>query len=435
MLIVILFKRTPSLLLQTAFLTVLICCAGLANDRRVEALVQLPVDSSGSASVSQSSDGLTIRSPSNSPVDQSSKTVHQKGQRYKELVAAMREQIRLITEANFRFYLDGVDQSYDWKDQWEAGVDTIIPLRTEFEDLATDLFINHANDPALPASLEETMFAVRNRLLKQDQDEKTIAVLKRLVEIKPDSDQLKFDLGLTLLKTNQFAQGNQLIDSIDPDKIEKLRGADSELLPLRRQLETVFEQEQKMLTDEADDDLPRVELVTTEGPIVVELFENQAPDTVGNFIHLVESGFYTDVVFHRVISGFMAQTGMIAKPGDYYAEKEVGYTIYDEIQGGRSHFYGYLSMAKTSQPDSGSSQFFITYKPTVFLDGRHTVFGRVIQGMDSVGRLDPTFVLKTEEDKPPKEIPVEGVIPDRILSAKVIRKRSHSYQPNKVEIR
>ena len=92
-------------------------------------------------------------------------------------------------------------------------------------------------------------------------------------------------------------------------------------------------------------------------------------------------------------------------------------------------------MAKTSQPDSGSSQFFITYKPTVFLDGRHTVFGRVIQGMDSVGRLDPTFVLKTEEDKPPKEIPVEGVIPDRILSAKVIRKRSHSYQPNKVEIR
>ena len=89
-------------------------------------------------------------------------------------------------------------------------------------------------------------------------------------------------------------------------------------------------------------------------------------------------------------------------------------------------------MAKTEQPNSGGSQFFITYQPTIFLNGRHTVFGRVIQGMENAGRLEVTHLEKKVKDKPPEEVLIEEVRPDRILTAKVIRKRDHPYLPKKV---
>lgn len=413
----ILIQRTPSFLFGVAFFALLMTC--------VEAAPQLAVP--------QLASPQTADSQIDAPENDERKTVAQKIQRHDELIAEMREQIQKITEANFHFYLDGVDQSYDWKDRWESGVTSIVKLRREFEALATDLFLNHASDPGVPGSLNDTMSVVVAKLLERDNDQDTVAVLKRLIELKPDDEQLKFDLALTYLKTNRFADANELIDSIPPAKREALVGADNKLLPQRFQLQAMYEKEQSILNSESDDDLPQVKLLTTRGPVTVELFENQAPETVGNFIHLVQTNFYTDVIFHRVIEGFMAQTGMVVKTGDYWAQKGVDYTIYDETEGGRSHFYGYLSMAKTNQPNSGNSQFFITYQPTIFLDGRHTVFGRVIDGMDSVGRLNPTFVSKTEEDKPPQEVPIEGVVPDRILSAEVIRKRSHEYRPNKVE--
>lgn len=454
MLIVILFQRTPSFLFGIAFFALLLVCAESVpptvraqTPRAQTAFAQLAlaqtaapelVPSQSTASTSTPLSSESGESTEDQTVDRTEdrtvpQTVEQKVQRYHELIAEMREQVRLITEAKLNYYLDGLDQSYDWKDQWELGIASVVKLRGEFETLATDLFINHGDDPQAPESLAVTMSVVLVKMLKQDRHQETVAVIEGLRKIKPDSEQLKFDLALTMLKTNQFAQANRLIDSIPPAKLETLDGNDNDLLPLRIQLESMYEKEQEILLSESDDDLPRVELLTTAGPVIVELFENQAPDTVGNFIQLVESDFYTDVVFHRVISGFMAQTGLIAKAGDYWAGKGVDYTIYDETENGRSHFSGYLSMAKTDQPNSGNTQFFITFQPTVSLNGRHTVFGRVIQGMDAVGRLQPTFVIKTEKDKPPKEIPIESVTPDRILSATVIRKRDHEYRPNKVD--
>ena len=91
-------------------------------------------------------------------------------------------------------------------------------------------------------------------------------------------------------------------------------------------------------------------------------------------------------------------------------------------------------MAKTDAPNSGSSQFFITYEPTVFLDQRHTVFGRVIQGMENAARLLPTHEMQEEKDESPEEVLIESIKPDRILTAKVIRKRDHEYRPKKVTL-
>ena len=168
------------------------------------------------------------------------------------------------------------------------------------------------------------------------------------------------------------------------------------------------------------DNLPRVLLKTTKGDIVIELYENEAPQTVANFISLVEKGFYNGLTFHRVLPGFMAQGGC----PDGTGTGGPGYNIYCECHAPnhRKHFRGTLSMAHAGR-DTGGSQFFLTFRRTSHLDGRHTVFGRVIQGvelLDDLQRIDP----QSPGPKPK---------PDQIIEAKVLRKRDHPYVPTKVQ--
>ena len=123
------------------------------------------------------------------------------------------------------------------------------------------------------------------------------------------------------------------------------------------------------------------------GEFVVELFDDEAPQTVNNFVFLAREGFYDGTTFHRVLEGFMAQggdpsgTGM-GGPG-YQFEDEFGDRTFDQA--------GLLAMANSGANTNGS-QFFITYVPTPHLNGRHTIFGQVIEGMDVVNgitRRDP----------------------------------------------
>jgi len=174
-------------------------------------------------------------------------------------------------------------------------------------------------------------------------------------------------------------------------------------------------------------DLPQVLLKTNKGDITVELYENEAPQTVGNFISLVESGFYSNSLFHRVIDNFMAQVGGPKK--DDEGDDDPGYLIYDEHKNPdtRPHFTGVLSMANTGAPNSGSSQFFITFDRTTHLDGKHTVFGRVIDGHSIIDRI-----VRTSIEINGRATPVPNASPDYIESATVIRKRDHKYRPRKV---
>jgi len=168
----------------------------------------------------------------------------------------------------------------------------------------------------------------------------------------------------------------------------------------------------------ATDDLPRVQLHTSAGDMVVELFEDDAPNTVANFVSLVEKGFYDGTPFHRVIGGFMAQGGDPTGSG----RGGPGYAIACECDAptARKHFYGTLSMAHAG-PNTGGSQFFLTFAPTEHLDGKHTVFGRVVEGFDVLPALART------QDSQGRT--VAGIEPDRILKATVVRKRSHPYEP------
>ena len=185
----------------------------------------------------------------------------------------------------------------------------------------------------------------------------------------------------------------------------------------RRKKDWAKEQEIRRAEAEADD-LPRVKLTTSQGEIVVELFENEAPKTVANFISLVDKGFYDGLTFHRVLPGFMAQGGCPRGDGTGGPGYHIPCECYQP--GYRKHFRGSLSMAKGAARDTGGSQFFLTFAPTPFLDGQHTVFGRVIEGMDVLNKLQRRDPQKANQPEP-----------DNILKAEVLRRRDHEYVPEK----
>lgn len=162
------------------------------------------------------------------------------------------------------------------------------------------------------------------------------------------------------------------------------------------------------------DDLPQIKIVTKNGEIVIELFENEAPNTVANFINLAETGYFNGTKWHRVISDFMAQGGKPNNPD----EQGPGYRIACECHedNHRKHFTGSLAMAHAGR-DTGGSQFYITHRRTGHLDGKHTVFGRVVKGQEVVGKIKET---------------IPGSEPDELVKIEVLRKREHKYEPKKL---
>jgi len=150
-----------------------------------------------------------------------------------------------------------------------------------------------------------------------------------------------------------------------------------------------------------DGALPLVSIKTERGEMVVELFEDDAPNTVANFISLVEKGFYNRLTFHRVDE-------LCIQGGDPAGDGSGGpaYTFPDEISKRKHKGKGVLSMAN-SGPDTNGSQFFIAFKPAPWLDGKHSVFGRLIKGRDVQDNIR---------------------VGDK-MECKVIRKRNHKYSP------
>lgn len=160
----------------------------------------------------------------------------------------------------------------------------------------------------------------------------------------------------------------------------------------------------------------RVKLQTTKGDIIIELNESKAPVTVKNFLTYAKEGYYDGTIFHRVISGFMIQGGGFTKDMN---RKKPHRPIVNECKNGLKNDRGTISMARTSDPDSATSQFFINHKDNASLNyvkGRpgYAVFGKVIEGMDTVNAI---AAVKTTTVKGMRNVPAEPVV---IKSAKVI---------------
>ena len=122
---------------------------------------------------------------------------------------------------------------------------------------------------------------------------------------------------------------------------------------------------------------------TDNGTIKAELYVNQAPITAKNFIDLANSGFYNGLTFHRVEPGFVVQGGDPKGDGTGGSGKTIPLELNPELK----HVKGALAMARTNDPNSATSQFYITLDNTPFLDGSYAVFGKVIQGMEVVEKL------------------------------------------------
>jgi peptidyl-prolyl cis-trans isomerase A (cyclophilin A) len=142
---------------------------------------------------------------------------------------------------------------------------------------------------------------------------------------------------------------------------------------------------------------------TNLGNFKVELFSDKAPITVGNFMKLVNEGFYDNLMFHRVIPKFMIQGGCPQGNG----RGGPGYSIKDEFNPNLKHdSVGMLSMANAG-PNTGGSQFFITVAPTPWLDGKHSIFGKVIEGMNVVEEISK--VDRDRNDKPLQNIVINKI--------------------------
>ncbi len=129
---------------------------------------------------------------------------------------------------------------------------------------------------------------------------------------------------------------------------------------------------------------------TDRGPIRVELAADKAPLTVANFVNLAQRGYYDGLKFHRVITDFMVQGGCPQGTGT----GGPGYKFEDEANNGLRHERGVLSMANAG-PNTNGSQFFITHVPCGWLDGKHTVFGKVIEGQDVVDAIKQGDLIKS----------------------------------------
>jgi cyclophilin family peptidyl-prolyl cis-trans isomerase len=144
------------------------------------------------------------------------------------------------------------------------------------------------------------------------------------------------------------------------------------------------------ITDAGEKKSLRAVIEMDAGKIVIEFYEQDAPETVANFVKLAKKGFYDGLSFHRVVPGFVVQGG--DPKGDGTGGPD--YTIKDEFNSRKKHLTGTVAMARTPAPNSAGSQFYICLGPQPALDGKYTVFGQVVDGMDIVMKIKRGDIMK-----------------------------------------
>ena len=155
-----------------------------------------------------------------------------------------------------------------------------------------------------------------------------------------------------------------------------------------------------------------VVLKTNKGDITLELFPQRAPITVANFLKLAQANFYDGVKFHRVMPDFMIQTGDPNSKDDDWSDDGMGgpgYTFADEVTGADQLVKGMVAMANSGPNTNGSQSFIVTAEATPWLNGKHTIFGKVTAGMDVVDAISRVKRNNDQENHPVQDIVIEGV--------------------------
>ncbi len=331
-------------------------------------------------------------------------------QQWKDLLKDLRELRVRFQDADPTETAPIVEQ---WNEKIARGEQLIDELRLTGLDA-------YRADPRDDSEVAQFLVSMAVDDAQRDNYEPAAQVVRTLLDHGSEHPGLIQVAGMVLVAVNDFVRGQEMLaQARDAGLLSELGQRYLQDIPAYIEY---WEVEKALRQQEAEaDDLPRVLLSTSQGDLIVELLENEAPETVANFISLVSDGFYDGLSFHRVIPGFMAQGGCPVGDGT----GGPGYRIYCEChkENHRKHFRGTLSMAHAGR-NTGGSQFFLTFLPTPHLNGAHTVFGRVIEGMEVLAKLQRID---------PSDDQAAARQPDRIMKAEVIRKRDHDYQPRKVE--
>jgi cyclophilin family peptidyl-prolyl cis-trans isomerase len=301
----------------------------------------------------------------------------------------------------------------------KSWVETVAKKETLLPQLRNAAVAAYAESPNTDRQLTRLLVELASRAILLDDYEVAEHISLSMLRSSAEERKLYDIAGISSFAMHNFEDAHQYFQKAEQLGVLSQMG-NNYFSEIKKGYIKYWEQEQVIRAAAVKaDDLPLVRLTTSAGVIELELYENEAPETVGNFINLIEQGYYDGLSFHRVLKNFMAQTGCPTGDGT----GGPGYNIYCEClrKDFRRFFTGTLGMAHAG-PNTGGSQFFITFRPTGNLNAKHTVFGRVTKGlgiMRKIARVDPNN-------------PDATLKPDTILKAEVIRKRDHDYAPRRI---
>jgi cyclophilin family peptidyl-prolyl cis-trans isomerase len=359
--------------------------------------------------------------PARTPAARAPQAAGEATARFNELVDEWKGVLKELRRLKTEYDTADAEQAKQLQEQWQRLVAQGNELLVDMREAGREAY---GEGEAVDPQLERFLLNLTEDAVNSDDYETGLrlasAMLARAERDQAPAPKILYNLaGIAAFATNDYEAARKHFDQARDAAALDARGQQYDSLVEKYQ--GYWEQELALREKEAEaNDLPRVKISTTAGDMVVELFENEAPETVGNFVSLVEADFYNGLNFHRVLPHFMAQGGDPKGNGS----GGPGYNIYCETDhpNARRHFRGTLSMAKTEFRDTGGSQFFICFTQQEPLDGKHTAFGRVIEGFDVLSRI--------QRIDPQNPSPVE---PTKINSMEVLRKRDHRYLPRKVE--
>lgn len=336
---------------------------------------------------------------------------------YQAKVKAWRETMEILSRTKVSYFDSTRDESLDLRDQWDR-------LKSEGQThleativAATNLF--DAQEKPSP-ELADFMARVAEKSIRAGFSAEAFHIGQKLVATYPDAKNFQFLTAMSAIRVNEFEIAKKFFDE-NSDLLADVEKKHTKLFESIGELVTEFEREEELR--KLDVDLPLATFETTKGIIKVELFEDQAPETVAHFISLIEQGYYDGKVFHGVIQDLVVETGhphFSLKP----VTVDLNYGIVDEFdrENARYPFRGSLGLGNNGEPDSGNERFFFCIQPNPFLHGKNTVFGRVIEGMNVVDSITHTYQINEDGESEP----IEEAQLDLIVKATVTRKRPDS---------
>lgn len=345
---------------------------------------------------------------------------------FKKATEALREHLRKMRELIVLYNV--TDDATQAREIRQTYLEEIQPGNELHHAMISAAVKEFQSNPAENPLIGEMLVRLIERKIDVDRFEGLLEAELALVGTEFETEDLARQITMTSIALNEYDKTEKFVAPLVQDPVQgpRFKNIQDDLRKFRENWERELELREQ---DAAGEPLPMVRILTTKGAMDVELFENQAPQTVANFIHLVERGYYNGLNFHRVVEHFAAQGG--CPNGD--GSGDDGYTIYGENDNpdSRSFFRGTLGMALAgTDTDSAGTQFFITFLPTPELHEQgFTGFGRVVEGLEVLGNLnkiDPD----AEGDKKEEQ---KGLMPDEIIEITVLRKREHEYVPTKVK--